>query len=203
MKYESGFTPVPPESSSSYSAQQRQEIVDGLKDRLADEQARIDERKEKFYNTLLPLCDTTSDANKAARQRYYKQSTESKNVFTQYKQYQEQVKQLQYQQSQRRNAAMSQYSGVGMRTQRDKAGAAASAEFDEQIAQAQGFMTQTFEQYTAQEIQTGLANKENTASRFAQISAFNDAISEGFSLASEYTNLGKMQRQIGFFEGMA
>lgn len=193
MKYDSGFTPVPPEKPS----------FDELRGRIADEEARLNERQEKFHDTLLPLCDITSDANRAARQHYYRQSTESKDLFTQYKHYQEQVKQLQHQQAQRRSEAMSQYSGVEMRAQRDKAGADASAEFDKQIAQAQGFMSQSFEQYSLQEIQTGLANQENTASRFAQISAFNDAISEGFSLSAAYTDLGQMKRQLGFFEGMA
>lgn len=193
MKYDSGFTPVPPEKPT----------FDELRGRIAEEEARLEERKDNFHNTLLPLCDTTSDANRVARQRYYKQSTESKDLFTQYRQYQEQVEQLRYQQTQRRNAAMAQYSGVAMRAQRDKAGAEAGAEFDKQIAQAQGFMSQSFEQYTLQEIQTGLANQENTASRFAQISAFNNAISEGFSLSSAYTDLGQMKQQLGFFEGMA
>lgn len=203
MKYDSGLTPVPPNSSSTYSEETRQNIVDGLKDRLADEEARIEERRDNFYNTLLPLCDTTTDKNRSARQLAYKQNQESTNLFTQYKNYQKQVENLQYQQKQKMNSVMAQYSGYGMRAQRDKAGAQAGAEFDKQIAQMQGFMTQTFDQYNLQQLQTGLANQASTASRFEQISAFNNAISEGFSLASAQMDLGKIQRQIGFFEGMA
>ena len=203
MKYESGFTPVPQDLTSPYSAQQRQEIVDGLRDRLSSEEARIEERRDNFYNTLLPLCDITSERNRTARQVAYRQNHESDNLFAQWKQHQQELKDLQYQQMQRRNEAMSQYSGVGMRAQRDRAGAEAGAEFDAQIAQAQGLVTESFEEYSAQRIQAGLANQSSTASRFEQISAYNDAISEGFSLASDTMNLGKIQRQIGFFEGMA
>lgn len=203
MGYDSGLTPTPSDSTSSYSAQQRQEIIDGLKEKLADEQARIAERKANFYNTLLPLCDTTQENNRIARQQYYTQSNQSKNIFTQYQKYKEEVSQLKEEQTKKRNAAMAKYSGVEMRAKRDKAGSEASAEFDKDIAQKQGYMTQTFEQYTAQEIQTGLAKQSNTDSRFEEISAFNNAISEGFSLASAEMDLLPIQRQIGFFEGMA
>lgn len=203
MKYDSGFTPVPPNSPSTYSAETRQEIVDGLKERLADEEARIDEKRDNFYNTLLPLCDTTTEKSRSARQIAYKQNQESTNLFTQYKNYQKQIEDLQYQQKQKINSAMAQYSGYGMRAKRDKAGAEAGAEFDKQISQLKGFMTQSFESYNLQQLQTGLANQASTASRFEQISAFNNAISEGFSLANEQMDLGKIQRQIGFFEGMA
>lgn len=203
MKYGNGLTPVPPDSGSTYSAEQRQEIIDNLKGRLADEQARIDERKDNFYNKLLPLCDITQENNRIARQNYYKQSTESKNIFTQYKQYENQVKQLKDEQQRKMNDAMAKYSSVEMRSQRDKAGAQASSEFDKDILMAQSFMTQSFEQYNAQEIQTGLANKTNISSRFEEISAFNNAISEGFSLANAQMDLLPIQRQIGFFEGMA
>lgn len=203
MGYDSGLTPTPSDSTSSYSAQQRQEIIDGLKEKLADEQARIAERKANFYNTLLPLCDTTQENNRIARQQYYTQSNQSKNIFTQYQKYKEEVSQLKEEQTKKRNAAMAKYSGVEMRAKRDKAGSEASAEFDKDIAQKQGYMTQTFQQYTAQEIQTGLAKQSNTDSRFEEISAFNNAISEGFSLASAEMDLLPIQRQIGFFEGMA
>ena len=203
MKYGNGLTPVPPDSGSTYSAEQRQEIIDNLKGRLADEQARIDERKDNFYNKLLPLCDITQENNRIARQNYHKQSTESKNIFTQYKQYENQVKQLKDEQQRKMNDAMAKYSSVEMRSQRDKAGAQASSEFDKDILMAQSFMTQSFEQYNAQEIQTGLANKTNISSRFEEISAFNNAISEGFSLANAQMDLLPIQRQIGFFEGMA
>lgn len=203
MGYDSGLTPTPSDSTSPYSAQQRQEIIDGLKEKLADEQARINERKANFYNTLLPLCDTTQENNRVARQQYYTQSNQSKNIFTQYQKYKEEVSQLKEEQTKKRNAAMAKYSGVGMRAKRDKAGSEASAEFDKDIAQTQGYMTQTFQQYTAQEIQTGLAKQSNTDSRFEEISAFNNAISEGFSLASAEMDLLPIQRQIGFFEGMA
>lgn len=203
MGYDSGLTPTPSDSTSSYSAQQRQEIIDGLKEKLANEQARINERKANFYNTLLPLCDTTQENNRIARQQYYTQSNQSKNIFTQYQKYKEEVSQLKEEQTKKRNAAMAKYSGVEMRAKRDKAGSEASAEFDKDIAQTQGYMTQTFQQYTAQEIQTGLAKQSNTDSRFEEISAFNNAISEGFSLASAEMDLLPIQRQIGFFEGMA
>lgn len=203
MGYDSGLTPTPSDSTSSYSAQQRQEIIDDLKEKLANEQARINERKANFYNTLLPLCDTTQENNRIARQQYYTQSNQSKNIFTQYQKYKEEVSQLKEEQTKKRNAAMAKYSGVEMRAKRDKAGSEASAEFDKDIAQKQGYMTQTFEQYTAQEIQTGLAKQSNTDSRFEEISAFNNAISEGFSLASAEMDLLPIQRQIGFFEGMA
>ena len=203
MGYDSGLTPTPSDSTSSYSTQQRQEIIDGLKEKLADEQARINERKANFYNTLLPLCDTTQENNRIARQQYYTQSNQSKNIFTQYQKYKEEVSQLKEEQTKKRNAAMAKYSGVEMRAKRDKAGSEASAEFDKDIAQKQGYMTQTFQQYTAQEIQTGLAKQSNTDSRFEEISAFNNAISEGFSLASAEMDLLPIQRQIGFFEGMA
>lgn len=203
MGYDSGLTPTPSDSTSSYSAQQRQEIIDGLKEKLANEQARIAERKANFYNTLLPLCDTTQENNRIARQQYYTQSNQSKNIFTQYQKYKEEVSQLKEEQTKKRNAAMAKYSGVEMRAKRDKAGSEASAEFDKDIAQKQGYMTQTFQQYTAQEIQTGLAKQSNTDSRFEEISAFNNAISEGFSLASAEMDLLPIQRQIGFFEGMA
>ncbi len=203
MKYDSGYSPTPSDSTSPYSAQQRQEIIDGLKEKLADEQARIAERKANFYNTLLPLCDTTQENNRVARQQYYTQSNQSKDIFSQYQQYQQQVNQLKEQQAQKRNTAMAKYSGVEMRAKRDKAGSEASAEFDNDIKQAQGYMTQTFEQYTAQEVQTGLAKQSSTDSRFEEIHAFNDAISEGFSLANAEMDLLPIQRQIGFFEGMA
>lgn len=203
MGYDSGLTPTPSDSTSSYSAQQRQEIIDGLKEKLANEQARINERKANFYNTLLPLCDTTQENNRIARQQYYTQSNQSKNIFTQYQKYKEEVSQLKEEQTKKRNAAMAKYSGVEMRAKRDKAGSEASAEFDKDIAQKQGYMTQTFQQYTAQEIQTGLAKQSNTDSRFEEISAFNNAINEGFSLASAEMDLLPIQRQIGFFEGMA
>ena len=52
MKYDSGYTPTPSDSTSSYSAQQRQEIIDGLKEKLA----------KMFEETKTNIC--TSNCNK-------------------------------------------------------------------------------------------------------------------------------------------
>lgn len=199
MKYGDNVTGA----GNPYSEAMRQEIVDGLKDRLATEQARIDERKDNFYNTLLPLVDSTSEANRQARRVAYNQNTETRNVFQQYQQYQQKLKDLQYQKQRKMEDAMAQYSSTGMRAQRDKAGAEAGAQFDEQITQLQGFMTSSFELHSAHQLKSDVANQQSISTRFDNIHAYNNAISEGFSLASAQMDLGDIQRQIGFFEGMA
>ena len=201
MKYGDGTTPVP--NSNPYSEIMRQEIIDGLKGRLADEQARIDERKDNFYNILLPLCDITSEKNRQARRVAYNQNAETKTIFQQYQQYQQKLKDLQYQKQRKMEDAMAQYSSTGMRAQRNRAGAEAGATFDEQIAQMQGFMTSSMELHSAHQIKSDLANENSISTRFEEIHAYNNAISDGFSIANDYMDLGDIQRQIGFFEGMA
>ena len=201
MKYGNGTTPV--SGNNSFTESTRREIVDGLKERLANEQIRIDERKEKFYKTLLPLCDTTSEANNQARRIAYRQNAETKNLFVEYQQHQQQLKDLQYRKQQKMNEAMEQYSATGMRAQRDKAGEKAGSDFNEQIALTRGFMTNSMEEYSIQQMKSDLANQQSVATRFENIHAYNNAISEGFSLASDQMDLADLQRQIGFFEGMA
>lgn len=198
MKYGDGTTPVP--NSNPYSEAVRQEILDGLKGRLADEQARIDERKDNFYNTLLPLCDITSKEYIRARRVAYNQNAETKTIFQQYQQYQQKLKDLQYQKQRKMEDAMAQYSSTGMRAQRDRAGAEAGATFDEQIAQMQGFMTSSMELHSAYQIKSDLANENSISTRFDEIHAYNDAISEGFSLADAQRDVGKIQTQISFFD---
>ncbi len=201
MKYGDGTTPIP--NSNPYSEAVRQEILDGLKNRYADEKARVDERKEKYDNITLPLVDTTTEANREARRIAYNQNNKTRTVFQQYQQYQQKLKDLQYQKQRKMEDAMAQYQSVDMRAQRDKAGAEAGATFDDQIAQMQGLMTSSMELHSDYQIKSDLANKNSISTRFDNISAFNDAISDGFSIANDYMDLGDLQRQIGFFEGMA
>lgn len=201
MKYDSGMTPVP--SDSSYSANMRQEVIDGLNERISNEQSKIDEKDKKYHEIILPLCDQRSEENTQARRVAYSQNNQSRNVFLQYQKYQEQLQDLKYQQQQQINKAMAKYSGVGMRAQRDKAGAEAGAEFEDQIARMQGFMTDSLGQYKLQKGQSDIASLLSRNAQSASTSAYNDAISMGYDLASDYMDLGKLQQQRGFFEGMA
>lgn len=203
MKYDSGYTPTPQEMTSPYTAQQRQEMADELRARLAEQKGQLDERSENYQNVILPLCESTSEASDVARRNAYMQRAESQNVFWQYQQQQRKLEELRYLQQQRIDAAQSEFSGLDMRSQRDRAGAEAGAEFDERILQAQGVMTQSLESYNTQEVQAGLANQESVNARFENIHAYNNAISEGFSLASDYMDLLPLQRQIGFFDTLA
>lgn len=197
MRYSTGETPaINPNRSET-----AQSVTNGLREQIDADKARLDEKKADFYNTKIPLCQQAEDESDKALQAYRKQKSESEKLLFAYNSYKDQLEELQWQQKVAQNKAMSKYSD-SQRAARDKAGMEASSPFDDRIKQLKEFMAQGLESYNLQEVQTGLASDYKSFTRSNYISATNDVISTGFSLSSEYMDLGKKIQQLGFFEGM-
>lgn len=177
MTYDSGFTPVPPNSTSPYSDPKRQESAEILKEIIDKREASFQDGQDDL-EVLRGNCNRADCVAGETRRIAYEKNHELSNLLADYKKCQDEIRQLQY--------------------EKYKAGGS-SSKLDKEILKKQMFMTQTFDQYTLQEIQAGLADHEKMSARFAQIQADNDFLGLCRDRFNEALEIGDLKNQLNLW----